>query len=473
MKIESKKNPKPKVHILITGVKIRGPLNKQSSPVQTRIFGDVKRDAPFDACRPILTRFASELFRRPVNEAALQPYLNIAQQEYEENLNAYGAVKLALNAMLCSPHFVFKFEGDQRQLDDYMIAARLSYFLWNSTPDEELLTLAAAGKLQDPVVRREQALRLLNNREKSHRFTQNFTHQWLGMDRFGQFAPNEAYLESSRYKAIQPYISAEPQQFFNEILYNNLSALNFIDSDFVIWNRNLYSLYGGAGMKINYDREVENNTWQKMTLQENPDRIRGGLPSMGAIMSLTTDGENPQPILRGVWLARRMLGTEIEAPATVPAIEINLENVSKPREILAKHKSDKSCYACHVKFDYLGLAMENYDVLGRFKTDYVHPVIDEKGRPQLVTKDPIDSLSVTPDGQAMPGVAGLKAHLMANKETVMRNLAETLFSYALGREVRYKDRDRLDALLKGMRENDYQLQDAILALIASDSFAQR
>jgi hypothetical protein len=464
---------KTKLRMLITGVTIRGPLNQKPSPVQTQLFGELKRDDPFTACRPILQELANQLFRRPVSEEQLQPYVAMAQAEYDATGNTYGAVKVAINAMLCSPYFVLKYEGNQPELDDYMIASRLSYFLWNSTPDEELLKLAAEGKLKDPAVRTEQALRLLNGREKSARFTRDFTHQWLGMEKFGQFAPNEAYLEANRYADLQPHIAQEPQQFFNEILYSNLSALNFIDSDFVIWNRYLYSIYATKEMKIDYDRNVDQEIFQKMELSENPDRIRGGLPSMGAIMSLTTDGENTQPILRGVWVARRMLGTEIEAPATVPAIEINLENVSRPRDVLAKHKEDRSCYVCHVKFDYIGLALENYDVLGRYKTEYVHPVINEKGRPELVTKDPIDSLSETPAGEAMPGVAGLKSHLMDNKETVMRNLTEKLFGYALGREVRYKDREQILALLADASANDYKLKDLVLTLVASDSFVHR
>lgn len=463
----------PKLRMLITGAKIRGPFNKQPSVVHTRLLGELKRSDSFDACRPILRNVADKLFRRPVSDGQMSRYLATAKSEHEDTGNTYAAVKVAVNAMLCSPNFVFKFEGDQNELDDYMIAARLSYFLWNSTPDDELLKLAAAGKLKDPNVRREQAMRMLNDRDMTNRFTQNFTHQWLGLHKFGQFAPNEAYLEARRFANLQPHIAREPQEFFNELLHHNLSTLNFIDSDFVVWNRHLHQTYADKSLKIEYDREQEDDVWQRMLLSENSARIRGGLSSMPVIMSLTTDGENTQPILRGVWVARKLLGLEIEAPATVPAIEINLENVSKPREVLAKHKADRSCYACHVKFDYIGLALENYDVLGRFTTNYVHPVLDEKGRPSLIKKDTIDSISETPAGEKMPGVAGLKSHLLKNRDVVMRNLTEKLFSYALAREVRYKDRRAIDELMKSMRENDYRLRDLIFNIVASESFVQR
>ena len=461
-----------KMHIIITGVTIRGPLNKQEPEFHQVIFAELKRDDDFEAVVPVLAKQAQRLFRRPVADDVLANYIAIARHEYDETQNTYAAVKASLNAMLCSPHFVFKYEGGQTQLDDYMIASRLSYFLHNGPPDDELLKLAAQGKLKDPAIRRQQALRLLANREKSERFTRNFTHQWLGLDQFGQFTPNEAYIQASHYSKLKPSIEEEPLAFFNEVLFNNLSALNFIDSDFVVWDRQLDSLCQTEGARVYRPREATSG-FLKLELTKNEGRKRGGLVTMPAIMSLTTDGENQQPILRGVWIARHLLGMEIDPPATVPAIEINLENVSKPREILAKHKADQSCYVCHVKFDYMGLAMENYDVLGRYKDKYVHPVQNEKGRFELVTKDAIDSLSQTPSGDAMPGVEGLKVHLMDRKETVMRHLAETLCEYALGREVRYRDRDQLAALLKQMRASEYRLQDAVLALIEAESFAKR
>ena len=474
LKIKEENKNKPTLRMLITQATIRGPLNKREPEFHQRVFGELRRDDSFDELRARYwkrqaTRNCSAV---PLSDELLANYIAIARREYDETQNTYAAVKAALNAMLCSPHFVFKYEANQRELDDYMIASRLSYFLHNSTPDEELLQLAAEGKLKDPAVRRAQALRLLGDRDKAERFTRNFTHQWLGLDQFGQFTPNEAYIQAGHYARLKPSIEEEPYAFFNEVLFGNLSAVNFIDSDFVVWDGQLTSLCQSGDARVERPQEGAGG-FQRLALIKNEGRVRGGLVTMPAIMSLTTDGENQQPILRGVWIAEKLLGMEIEPPATVPAIEINLENVSKPREILAKHKEDQSCYVCHVKFDYLGLAMENYDVLGRYKEKYVHPVQDEKGRFQLVTKEPIDSLSETPDGEAMPGVEGVKAHLMEHKGTVMRHLVETLFAYALGREARYRDRDQIAALLKRMRENDYRLQDTVLALVESESFARR
>jgi hypothetical protein len=475
-KIKAENKDKDRLCLLITGATFRGPLKKLEPPSHALIFDDVKRSDPFEVCPPIIKRLAYRLFRRPVSDDILERYYAIARAERDEGNNTYLAVKAALNAMLCSPHFLFKYEGNREDLDDYMIAARLSYFLVNSTPDEKLLELAAAGRLRDAAVRRQQALRLLNDREKSARFTQNFTQQWLGLRKFGEYTPNEAYMPATTFASLQPHLAREPQEFLNEILHNNLSALNFIHSDFVVWNEQLSSHYqrGKPNFKVDKSKKgVGKEDFYRREIVQDPSMTRGGLMTMASIMSLTTDGENTQPILRGVWIARRMLGIEIEPPATIPAIEVNLENVSKPREILAKHKEDRSCYACRAKFDHFGLAMENYDVIGRWKTDYVHPVQNEKGKFELITKDPIDSLAETPNGEPMPGVAGVKNYLLANRDVVMRNLVERLFSYALGREVRYKDRDQIRSLLKEAREDDYKLQDLILALVESRSFTDR
>lgn len=464
--------------LLVTGATFRGPLNKPETPFNKRLFGQIQRTDSIEKCLPIIKKVAGRLFRRPVSEAMLQSYYDIARKEYAESKNSYQATKATLNALLCSPHFVFKYEGARESLDDYMIASRLSYFLWNSAPDAELLDLAAKGKLKDPAVRREQALRLLGDREKSDRFSRTFTNQWLGLDRFGTYTPNEAYLDARRFNPVKDYLEYEPTAFFNELLHSNLSAVNFIHSDFVVWNHPIASHYGRGtpGLKFRSPfntKGVDRNEFQRIDLQENPNQTRGGLMTMASIMSLTTDGENTQPILRGVWIAKRMFGLEIEAPASVPAIEVNLGNVSKPREILAKHKTDASCYACHVKFDHFGLAMEHYDVVGFWRKDYVHPVQNEKGRFELVKKDPIDAKAETPDGQAMHGAQGVKNYLLAHKDVFMQNLIERLYSYALGRKVRYRDREVIQSLLKGMKADDYKLRDTILNLIEAEEFVNR
>lgn len=464
--------------ILIRGATFRGPLNKPETGFNKRLFGEIKRTDPIASCRPLLEDVARRLFRRPVPEELFASYYNLAEREHAESGNCYQAVKAALNAMLCSPHFLFKYEGDKEELDDYMIASRLSYFLWNSGPDDELLELAAAGRLRDPAVRREQAERLLADRARSDRFTGNFTRQWLRLARIGDYSPNEAYLPARLFTPLKPHLEREPVAFFNELLHGNLSALNFIHSDFVVLNQPLLSHYQRSykEARIRSPKKWEGEerlVFRRMEVSEDSAMVRGGLVTMPAIMSLTTDGENTQPILRGVWIARALLGMEIDAPSSVPAIEVNLGNVSKPREILARHKVDPSCASCHLKFDHFGLAMEHFDVIGRWKTEYVHPVQDEKGRFQLATSGPIDARAESPDGDPVHGVAGVKRYLLKNRDTVMENLVRRLFSYALGRELRYQDRPQVGELLAGMKDNEYRLRGLVLDLVASEGFIRR
>ena len=472
-KIREEAKQRKKLCVIIHGATWRGPLNRKAPDAQKRLVGGLARDAGMAAVEPVLARHAARLFRRPVTEAELAPYLALARKEHDRTGNTYAAVQAALTGLLCSPHFLFKHEGAQAKLDDYAIAARLSYLFWNSGPDAELLQLARAGRLQDSGTRVQQALRLLEDRARTARFTGRFTREWLGLQGFDQYAPNEAHLSSGAFAALKPHLAAEPQAFFTELLTGNESALNFIDSGFVVWNQPLAGAYQQGGTRVRWPREADRTQFRRLPLDDNPNRLRGGLVTMGAILSQTTDGENTQPIRRGVWVARRLLGLNIEAPASVPAIEINLENVSKPREVLDRHKTDLSCAACHRQFDHLGLALEHYDVIGRWKTHYTHPVLNDKNRFELVKRDPIDARPQSPDGEALPGVAGLKQHLLARQTQVMRHLTETLFGYALGREPRFRDRPALDALMKEARKNDYRLRDLMLDLVASDLFIHR
>ncbi|MFT5525095.1 MAG: hypothetical protein ACI9HK_003061 [Pirellulaceae bacterium] len=468
--------------LTVKGATFRGPLNKKDPPTHKPIFGDLRRDDGMPQVRQTIDRLAERLFRRPVRPDVMGSYYELAEKEYNRmESNSYAAVKVALNAMLCSPRFLFKYQGDGPELDDYMIASRLSYFLWDSAPDESLLELAAQGRLKDPQVRREQALRLLSDKERSGRFVNNFVQQWLGLDVLDQISPNTAYIGTREFEGVRSDFHQEPKEFFDHLLRNNLSASNFIHSDFVVWNLSLLRHYEGNRARFARPKRGEESLpgeiFRPMTVPEVDGKDnwkRGGLLTMGSVLCMTSDGENQRPVLRGVWIARHLLGMEIDPPDTVPAIEVTLENVSKPREILKRHKEDRSCYACHVKFDHFGLALENYDLLGHWRPKYVYPVLDSEGKKfELVEKEAVDARSEAPDGAAMHGVAGLKQYLLANKDKVMRGLNEKLFSYALGREVRYLDHQRLDALLKKSKQNDHRLLGLILELVASDAFAKR
>ncbi|MCA9270830.1 MAG: DUF1592 domain-containing protein, partial [Planctomycetales bacterium] len=456
-------------------VTIRGPLGKDYPPSHERIFAGAPRDGDLAACRAVLDRLGARLFRRPVDAQIMAPYYDIAARQFDAGGNLFSATKACLKGMLCSPHFFFKQLGDQPELDDYAIAARLSYFLANSAPDEKLHELAATGALTNPAVRRAEAVRLLADSAKSERFVRLFATQWLRLDRFGDFAPNVAYINENTLTPLRPSIDEEPVAFFQELLRNNLPARNFIHSDFVVWDRRLFDYYNNGKKTGHSRRNPDGAGFHRYDLSKLPDEERmkyGGLVTMPIVMCMTTDGETTQPILRGAWVVQRLFGHELTPPDSVPALEIDLSNVDKPQEILRLHKQKESCYACHAKMDYMGLALENYDVMGRWQSNYLFPVL-EGNKPTIVTKNAVDSLAETPDGKPVAGVAGLKAHLLAREDEIMRNLIEKLFGYAIGRAPRYGDRPAIDKLQQSARANEYRLGDMILDLVASESFARR
>jgi len=455
-------------------VAVRGPLDKTEPPTHQRIFGNTPREGDLNTCKKVLDSLAMRLFRRPVDNEIMAPYYDIAAAEYEAGGNLYSATKNALKPMLCSPYMLFKDTSAGPELEGRMIATRLAYFLQNTAPDERLMRLAAERELSDPAVRRAEAERLLADHEKSGRFVRLFTHQWLGLEKFEDFVPNAAYIRASDLAELRPSLEAEPHAFFAELLRSNLTARNFIDSEFVVWDKVLFGHYNDRKLTGLHPRDVEfdEEAFRRVDLSAAPEEVRarfGGLVSMPVIMCMTTDGETTQPILRGAWVVQHLFGAELTPPDTVPSLEIDLSNVDKPKEILKLHKQDASCYSCHVKMDYMGLALENFDVMGRWQSRYLFPVI-EGNKSELITKDPVDSLAESPDGQPVDGVSGLKAHLSEREDEIMRNLIETLFAYAIGREPQYRDRPAIDKLMKSAKSNDYKLRDMILSIVASESF---
>jgi mono/diheme cytochrome c family protein len=460
---------------VFTSVAIRGPLGRKYPASHEKIFGDASADGDLDDCKRVLDSLARRLFRRPVNVEIMEPYYAMAEARYHAGGNLYSATEASLKAMVVSPYFLFKELGDKPALDDHQIATRLSYFLWNTAPDERLMSLADAGKLTDPAVRRAEAERLLADPDTSDRFVRLFTKQWLGLDRFDDFAPNAAYIEGKNLAPLRPSIEEEPYALFATLLTDNLSARNFIDSDFVVWDKALFGYYNNEKQTGIRSRDRKDDGFAKYDLTKATDEARmrhGGLVCMPIVMCMTTDGETTQPFLRGAWVITHLFGKKLEPPDSVPALEVNLANVDKPKEILRLHKQDPSCYACHVKMDYMGLALENFDVMGRWQSNYLFPVI-EGNKFKLVTKDPVDSLAESPAGQPIDGIVGLKQHLLDREDEVLRNLTEKLFAYALGREARYKDRAAIDRLMKTAKANDYRLRDMILEITAADSLAHR
>jgi hypothetical protein len=352
-------------------------------------------------------------------------------------------------------------------LDDYDVAARLSYFLWNAPPDERLLELAAAGRLSDPAERRRQTERMLVD-PRSQAFTERFLDSWLELSRIDFTTPDrDLYPEFD--EPLRDAMLRETRLFFDELLDNDLSVMNFIDSDFAIVNERLAKHYDLPG--------IHGTEMRKVALPE--DSVRGGVMTQGAILKVTADGTVTSPVLRGVWLLSRIMGTPVPPPPpSVPGLEPDVRGATTIREQLAKHRTLPTCASCHRSIDPPGFALENFDPIGGWRDHY--RVIAETGDldpnnrtkirykrgPEIVAGDEL------PDGRRFNDVRSFKKLLLANPDGVATNVVAKLFTYAVGREPEFVDRATLAQVVEQTRSDGYGLRSLIQELAASDAFTK-
>ncbi len=415
----------------------------------------------FDQVRECFARFTEKAFRRPVPAAEVEQYVKLVEAEIATGEPFYAAVKTGLLAVLCAKDFLYLVEGSPTaksdQLNDWELASRLSYFLWSTMPDDELMDLARRGKLHEPKVLSEQVKRMLAD-ERSARFADAFPRQWLQLRQVGMFPPDKKlypnyddYLETS--------MIAETTAFFGEVLKQNLTLREFIDSDWTIMN---------ARLGVHYQRsDVTEDRMQRVSLAA--DDHRGGLLTQASILCLTSDGTRHRPVHRGKWVLESILGkSPPPPPANVPAIEPAEPTAPKAtlRAKLDSHKANASCAACHRKIDPLGLAFDNYDAIGRWRTEEV--VSDGVGaNPQ------IDASGELPDGRKFADAAEFKALLLQDLDKFNGAFVEKLATFALRRTTTIDDRDDLAAIAAASRKADYRLAAIVEALVTSDLFQQR
>ena len=298
-------------------------------------------------------------FRRPVREGEEKPFVALVAKSLGDGAAVRGgAARRAIKAVLSSPKFLYLREP-AGPLDDYALASRLSYFLWSTMPDETLLALAAKGELHKPDVLRAQVERMLNH-PKAQAFTENFTGQWLSLRDIDANTPDKVlypeFEELLQWSAVR-----ETQLFFEELLKQDLSVKNFIDSDFAMLNGRLAKHYGIPG--------VEGVAFRKVALK--PEYHRGGVLTQASVLKVTANGTTTSPVVRGVWVLDRILGQPAPPPpANVPAIEPDIRGATTIREQLAKHRATENCAGCHSRIDPPGFALENYDVIGGWRERY-------------------------------------------------------------------------------------------------------
>ncbi|MCY2976707.1 MAG: DUF1592 domain-containing protein [Planctomycetota bacterium] len=412
-----------------------------------------------DAVPNLLSDLAPKLFRRPVNDSVVKEYVAFYKNLRAE-VPALEAYKLTVKAMMTSPMFLFHYEPALK-VDDYALANRLSYFLWRSMPDAELLALAAKGELSNPSELKKQTARLLAD-AKSERFLKDFTGQWLQTAKVGEMPPDsDLYPEYDN--ELEQAMVKETELFIRELLVNDLSLANLIDSDWTMLNDRLARHYGIEG--------VEGNRFRKVMLDKSKT-VRGGVLTQASILSATSNGTTTSPVVRGVWLLERLLGTPAPPPPPdVPPIEPDIRGASTIQEQLAKHRNIAQCAGCHEKIDPYGMAMENFDVIGGWRENY-RALLNKsvKNKAQVSDGKPVNSADELPRHGAFKNFAEFRALLKKDETLVVHNVAEKLSTFALGRSMGFADRAELEAIVKETREKGDGFKTMIETLIQSSLF---
>lgn len=409
---------------------------------------------PGEAGRKILAAFLPRAFRRPVRDDEVDRYQALFAGALSRGERFEESILFALQGVLISPHFLFRVvepnpTPEPRLLGDYEMASRLSYFLWGSMPDQALFDLAGEGKLQDPAVLDEAVVRMLKD-PRALGLAEPFIEQWLGTRELGRDIRPDPKLFPQFDAELQAAFKYEPIIFFQEVLAADQPLTELIDSKFTVLNNRLARHYG----------------FKMQGLKQQPVRAalpegseRGGILTMAAVAAVTSYPHRTSPVLRGKWVLDTIFGTPPSPPPPdVPAlVEAHDPAVPKTlRERLLEHRRDPTCASCHNRMDPIGFGLENYDVLGRFRTE-------DAGKP-------IDSRGELPDGTKFDGPRELKAVLLAQKDVFIRNLATKLLGYALGRGLTIEDSCTVDAVVEKLKQNDYKAHTLVREIVRSVPF---
>ena len=423
------------------------------SPAKNWRFAKLNSPHPKKDVETLIHQFAERTFRRPVEEELLAPYIRLVHQSLNDGQPLMEALRSGYRAILCSPRFLYFYE-EPGQLDQYAVASRLSYFLWNAPPDAELLALADRGQLHDQQVLASQVDRMLADPKGEH-FISDFAAQWLDLSEIGFTTPDRR-LYPGFDVIVEQSMVAETEKFLQTMLAENQSVTRLIDADETYLNERLARFYGID--------DVRGDDLQPVSFDlDNP---RGGLLTQGAIMKVTANGTNTSPVIRGVWISERLLGQEIPPPpANVPAIEPDIRGATTIREMLEKHKSTASCASCHRKIDPPGFALENFDPAGRWRERY----IAFQGRRQ--TKGPeIDTSFDLPDGRHFDSLREFQKLVLEHPEKIAGNVAEKMLTYGTGAPVTYADRNHVKQIAALTQKNNYGFRSILKAVVTSELF---
>lgn len=468
------KGPKGDRNLYVTSIEIHGPYNAVAPPPlasEKLIFfvkpaGEVSEAA---AARKVIERFATRAFRRPVRGDELEGLLGLYKESRAAGDSYESAVKVALEAALVSPHFLYRIELDPpaqlasaeaarnapaHAVSDYELATRLSYFLWSSMPDNVLFDLAARNRLHEPAVLDAQVRRMLAD-PKSSALVSNFIGQWLEVRNLP-----EIFLDRKKFpnfdNRLRVAMKQEVELFFANLIHEDRSVLELIDADYTFLNARLAKHYGIQG--------ISGDEFRKVMLTEcgEAGERRGGVLEMAGVLTVTAMPTRTSPVKRGKFILDQILGTPPPPqPADVPALADKPQDRSAKslRERFEQHRADPSCSVCHLRMDPIGFAFENFDATGAWRTTDNGFALDTSGK--------------LPDGTQLQGAGDVKKVLLERKDQFVKNLATKLMTYALGRGVEYYDNCTIRDIAAATAKEDYRFSAMVIALVESDGFLSR
>jgi hypothetical protein len=441
-------------------------------PYDVKAAGDTPSRRKIFICRPsasltesacadrILTTLAHYAYRRPVTAADVAPLMKIydeGRQEGHQGADFDHGIEAGLEAILVSPSFLFMRESDParsapgavHRISDVELAQRLSFFLWSSIPDDALLAVAQRGQLHNPAVLKSQVARMLAD-PRAKALTENFAGQWLYLRRLEYQKPDRRAFPDFDQR-LRSAMQTETEMFFDVVVRENRSALDFLDADYTYLNQRLAEHYGIPG--------IHGATFRKVQLD--PAQHRGGLLGQGAILTVTSYNNRTSVVLRGKWILENLLAA---APPPPPPLVPSLDDAKNGkkmtvREQMELHRKNPVCASCHTKMDPLGFSLENYDAVGAWRTGYAGQLVDAS--------------AVLPDGTKFDGPKGLQDILLSRKDQFVEAMTERLMTYALARGVESYDMPAVRAVRYQAAKDDYRMQTIILGIVQSVPFSMR
>ncbi len=447
---------------IVTGKPVAKPEGYPESHRRIFFVQPGGRLSPDDAARQILQRLATRAYRRPVSDSELDRLMKLFETARVQGDSFEVGVQLVLQGILVSPHFLFRVELGPRPnntqtvrlLDDYQLATRISYFLWSSMPDDELFALSGRGKLRENL--QPQVRRMLSDR-KAKALVENFAGQWLQLRNLETAASDSRQFPAFDDK-LRRAMRTEAEAFFDNLVREDRSVIELVDSDYTFVNARLARHYGLDA--------VEGEQFRRVSLQgpgvAEPAKSRGGVITQAAMLTVTSNPTRTSPVKRGKWILENILGSPPPSPPpNVPMLQEDARAVrgGTLRQRMEQHRKDPSCAVCHKEMDALGFALENFDAVGGWRT--------HEG------KFPVDAAAKLPDGRSFNGPRELKAVLRSNKDQFARCLTEKLLTYALGRGLEPYDRRAVDQITGSLPAADYKFSALILGIVHSDPFQKR